>query len=282
MNRHLIAVDLDGTLLTDNKTISRRNAAALAKARELGHEVVIATGRPYRASAQYYRELFLQTPIVNFNGAFVHSPKDRSFENSHRPLDEETAKTIIRTCEAFQVKNIMVEVMDDFYLRHLNRGFADAFTLGTSPVDYGNLEKLLNADPTSILIHPEEGQEKELTALLNDAHAEATEQRNWGAPWNVIEIVRGGVNKAAGLSKVAAHLDIPKDRIIAFGDEDNDLEMIDYAGTGVAMGNAIDPLKSIANETTFTNEEDGIARFLEERLKFTTNTASEQLDRSGD
>ncbi|TMW71484.1 Cof-type HAD-IIB family hydrolase [Alteribacter natronophilus] len=281
MNRHLIAVDLDGTLLSEQKTISPRNRAALAKARELGHEVVIATGRPYRASSQYYRELFLQTPIVNFNGAFVHAPNDRTFESSHRPLDEETARTIIRTCEAFQVKNIMVEVMDDYYLRHLNRGFAEAFTLGTSPVDYGNLEHLLDADPTSILIHPEKGQEKELTSLLNEAHAEATEQRNWGAPWNVIEIVRGGVNKAAGLSKVAAHLDIPKDRIIAFGDEDNDLEMIDYAGTGVAMGNAINQLKGIANETTFTNEEDGIARFLEDRFKFAADPSA-HLGRSGD
>ncbi|WP_026690289.1 Cof-type HAD-IIB family hydrolase [Alteribacter aurantiacus] len=273
MEKHLIAVDLDGTLLTDNKTISLRNRAALAKARELGHQVVIATGRPYRASGQYYKELFLDTPIVNFNGAFVHHPKDRQFEPSHQPLDNKTAKTIIETCEAFNVKNMMVEVMDDFYLRHLNRGFAEAFTIGSSPVDYGKLEKLLHHDPTSILVHPEEGQEDELTRLLGQAHAEVTEQRNWGAPWNVIEITKGGVSKASGLQKVASHLGIPRERIIAFGDENNDLEMIDYVGTGVAMSNAIDELKAIANEITYSNEEDGIARFLEERLSFTTNTS---------
>jgi len=66
-------------------------------------------------------------------------------------------------------------------------------------------------------------------------------------------------------------MNIPKDRIIAFGDEDNDLEMIDYAGTGVAMGNAIDQLKSIADEITDTNNEDGISRILEERLSLQKN-----------
>ncbi|MBM7097877.1 MULTISPECIES: Cof-type HAD-IIB family hydrolase [Alteribacter] len=268
MDTHLIAVDLDGTLLTDNKTISLRNRAALAKARELGHKVIIATGRPYRASGQYYHELFLDTPIVNFNGALVHHPKDRHFDVSHQPMDKKTAKTIIETCEAFRVKNMMVEVMDDFYLRHLNRGFAEAFTLGNTPADYGKLEKLLHHDPTSILVHPEEDHADELTTLLRSSHAEVTEQRNWGSPWNVIEITKGGVNKAVGVQKVASHLGIPRERIIAFGDEDNDLEMLDYVGTGVAMSNAIDQLKSVANEITYTNEEDGIARFLEERLRF--------------
>lgn len=75
------------------------------------------------------------------------------------------------------------------------------------------------------------------------------------------------MNKAVGISHVAKWMDIPRDRIIAFGDEDNDLEMIDYAGVGVAMGNAIDRLKTIADEVTLTNNEDGIAHILQERLQ---------------
>ncbi|WP_096435766.1 Cof-type HAD-IIB family hydrolase [Alteribacter populi] len=268
MKEHLIAIDLDGTLLTDQKMISKRNRHAIEKVREFGHKVVIATGRPYRASKGYYQELFLDTPLVNFNGAFVHHPKDRTFQTSHQPLDQQTAKSIIQTCEALQVKNVMVEVMDDYYLRHLNKGFAEAFTLGHSPVDYGNLEQLLQTDPTSLLIHPEEGQEKQLASIIDDAHAEVTEQRSWGAPWNVIEVVKGGVNKAVGLKKIAAYFNIPQERVIAFGDEDNDLEMIEYAGCGVAMENGISQLKSLANETTVSNEEDGIAQFLEERFRF--------------
>ena len=268
MQPHIIAVDLDGTLLKDNKTISLRNRSALAKLRELGHKVVIATGRPYRASEAYYKELLLDSPIVNFNGAFIHHPiNPTDFKTEHTPLDKHTAYTILETCEAFKVQNIMVEIMDEYYLRYENRGFADAFTLGQSPVEFGNLNQILKVDPTSILIHPEDNNHVQLKDLLSDAHAEVIEQRSWGHPWNVIEIVKAGLNKAVGLQKISKYYDIPKERIIAFGDEDNDLEMLDYVGCGVAMANAIDELKSVSNELTTTNEEDGVARFLEERFK---------------
>ncbi|WP_088076004.1 MULTISPECIES: Cof-type HAD-IIB family hydrolase [Bacillaceae] len=267
MQPHLIAVDLDGTLLTDDKEISLRNHKAIRKIRDLGHKVVISTGRPYRASKSYYEELMLDSPIVNFNGAFVHHPISRtSFKAKHTPLDNKLAKIIIETCEAFHVTNIMVEIMDEYYLRYRNKGFSDAFTLGQSPVDYGNLYTLLTEDPTSILIHPDEKNHASLKSLLKSAHAEVIEQRSWGAPWHVIEIVKSGVNKAVGLKKIADYYNIPQERVIAFGDEDNDLEMLEYARYGVAMKNAIDDLKSVANEQTLTNEEDGVAHYLEEHF----------------
>src|SRR5699024_11099998 len=113
---------------------------------------------------------------------------------------------------------------------------------------------------------------------LDDQHAELIEHRTWGAPWNIIEIVRKGMNKAVGLKKIANHYNIPQERIIAFGDEDNDLEMIDFAGVDVAMSNAIDELKSIANYVTDTNVEDGIGMFLENYLQISvdhTDTAKQ-------
>lgn len=267
MQPHLIAIDLDGTLLTDTKQISVRNKLAIQKARDAGHIVCIATGRPFRASQMYYQELNLNTPIVNFNGAFVHHPLEKSFGYYHSPLELATAKTIIETCEAFQVKNIMVEVIDDFYLRYYDQILIDTFTMGDSPIKFGNLEHIVVENPTSILIHPKDNHVTQLKSLLKDAHAEVIDQRVWGAPWNVIEIVKAGLNKAVGLEKIANYYSIPKNRVIAFGDEDNDLEMIDFAGVGVAMDNAIPELKNIANSITLSNEKDGIATFLEEHLK---------------
>lgn len=70
-NRYLIALDLDGTLLKDDKTISEKTIKVLNKVKEEGHVVMISTGRPYRASELYYKQLDLDTPIVNFNGAFI-------------------------------------------------------------------------------------------------------------------------------------------------------------------------------------------------------------------
>lgn len=269
-NTHLIALDLDGTLLKDDKTISARTKQTIELAKAEGHIVCISTGRPYRASVQYYNELALTTPIVNFNGAFVHHPLDHSFGYFHTPLDVKTAKTIIETCEAFRVNNIMVEVIDDYYLRYYDEVFIENFTLGQNPVDYGNLLKILQDDPTSVLVHPKDEHVNDLRNLLDEAHAEVVDQRSWGAPWNIIEIIRAGMNKAIGLKRIADYYHIPKERIIAFGDEDNDLEMIEFAGTGVAMKNGISQLKSIANDITLSNEEDGIAIYLEEKLNLKT------------
>lgn len=209
----------------------------------------------------------MNTPIVNFNGAFVHNPLHKGFGYYHTPLELETAKAIIETCEAFQVKNIMVEIIDDFFLRYYDEVLIETFTMGESPVKFGNLHHIIKDHPTSILIHPQDDHVKQLRALLKDAHAEVIDQRVWGVPWNIIEIIKAGLNKAIGLQKISEYYSIPKERIIAFGDEDNDLEMIEYAGIGVAMENAIPELKKLAKTVTLTNEDDGIANFLEDYLK---------------
>src|SRR5690625_963838 len=97
---------------------------------------------------------------------------------------------------------------------------------------------------------------------VKDIHAEVVEHRNWGETYHVIEVMNKQMNKAEALKKIADEYGIPNNRIIAFGDGANDLEMIDYAGIGVAMGNAIEELKTLAKYETDTNEEHGVANFL--------------------
>ncbi|WP_456275891.1 Cof-type HAD-IIB family hydrolase [Bacillus sp. AK128] len=263
---HLIAVDLDGTLLTDEKVISTRTKLALQNAMKQGHHVVIATGRPFRSSHGYYKELGLSSPIVNFNGAFVHHPTSSSWRTYHSPIDIKTAQQIVEASENFTIKNILAEVMDDVYFHYHDSHFIDLFSGGSTNVSTGNLRETLLNDPTSILIHADENKVSEIRKHLSDVHAEVIDHRRWGAPWHVIEIVKYGLNKAVGLKRIAEHYQVPTDRIIAFGDEDNDLEMIEYAGHGIAMGNAIDQLRNISTHVTKTNEEDGIAVYLEEVL----------------
>ncbi|ADH99033.1 Cof-type HAD-IIB family hydrolase [Salisediminibacterium selenitireducens] len=268
MKRHLIALDLDGTLLTDDKVISPRTLKTLSAIKAQGHHVVIATGRPYRASKDYYRQLGLDTPLVNFNGAFTHHPVSRTaFSDIHSPLDRQAAMDILEICESQKVENTMFEIKDRFYLRYAERGFAEAFTMNQKPGGVGPLRTLLKEAPTSILIHPEENRHQAITNEITNQFDKSVDQRTWGAPWNVIEIVRSGINKAFGLKKIADFYGIHQDQVIAFGDEDNDLEMIDYAGIGIAMENGIQPLKEIASDVTLSNGQDGVAHFLESHFK---------------
>lgn len=268
MNRkqHLIALDLDGTLLMDNKVISERTKRTVLQAIEAGHIVVIATGRPHRASIDFYHELGLDTPMVNFNGALIHHPTDDKWDALHTPLPNRTAQKIIQTCYDLEVNNILAEVGDDIYLDQYDEELMEIFHADANPIIIGSLQQKLDQDPTSLLIHPSVDHITKLRDHLDDQHASVIEHRKWGAPWHVIEIVKKGMNKAVGLKKIAHYYNIPQERVIAFGDEDNDLEMIEYAGVGVAMENGIQELKALAKHVTASNQEDGIGLFLENYL----------------
>ncbi|ASS74436.1 hypothetical protein CIG75_05160 [Tumebacillus algifaecis] len=265
-SRKLIALDLDGTLLTKQKVISPRTKRVLEEAKGMGHHVVIATGRPPRASLAYYHELELSTPMVNFNGALVHHATDLNWGHHHFPLERETALDVLTVCERYGIDNVMAEIKDDYYLKQHDDKFMRILADGRAPLGVGLIHDLLQDHPTSLLIQAQEQAVKELRAHLHEHHAHVIEHRYWGTPWNVIEVMRAGVNKATGLALIAESLGVAREQVIAFGDEDNDFEMIKYAGTGVAMGNANPELKALADVICDTNDNEGIALMLEKLL----------------
>lgn len=118
MKQHLIVLDLDGTLLTDQKVISPKTKLTLNKALEAGHQVMIATGRPYRSSEPYYKELGLTTPIVNFNGAFVHHPANQYWGMHHNPIGLDVVHEVVESMHNYEFHNIVAEVLDDVYVHH--------------------------------------------------------------------------------------------------------------------------------------------------------------------
>lgn len=262
--KKLIAIDLDGTTLTREKTISKRTKRALQAAMQQGHHVVIATGRPPRASLAYYQELSLRSPMINFNGAFVHHHHDETWGHHHFPMERETAFAVLDACERLDISSIMMEVKDNYYLGSHDDGLIKfAAHDGRPPSGIGNLRELVTEHPTNVLISPGKHRMNDLRAYLHEHHADVIDHRLWGVPYHVIEVVRAGVNKGSSLALVAESLGVAREDVIAFGDEDNDTEMIRYAGLGVAMGNANPMLKSIADHITDTNDNDGIAMVLE-------------------
>lgn len=262
METHLICLDLDGTLLNDDKVITPLTKKVLLTLKEQGHKLIISTGRPYRASEAYYRELGMDTPIVNFNGAFVHHPGDRSFETVHETLDLDVVHKISDRVPDLNIQNILAEIKDTVYVHYHDEVILDMFNTGRPEIHVGALSQTLSAGPTSILIQAKDENIPSIRKNLDDLFADLIEHRRWGAPYPVIEIVKKGINKAVGVDYVRGYLGIKQENTIAFGDEDNDNEMIEFVEHGVAMANAIDDLKSIARHETKSNNEDGIAHFL--------------------
>lgn len=271
MNKqHLIALDLDGTLLTDDKKISDYNKRMINKLIQEGHIVLIATGRSHRMSIMYYDELSLNTPLINSNGALIHHPRDAKWQAIHRPFNKDLAHDVIRISNQMNANNLVAKVIDSIYLDKYDENIMNFYAPSNEkePIILGDIINKLTLDPTLMMIFPEENSTDKMISTLEDFHVDSLQFRSWGPPLNVLEVMRKGLNKAEALHQVASYFNIPKERIIAFGDEGNDLEMLDYAGIGVAMENGIYELKQIANYVTDTNEGDGVAKFLKDYFKF--------------
>lgn len=267
---YLIALDLDGTLLTNDRRITTYTKTTIQKLVEMGHIVVIATGRSKRMSILYYDQLGLNTPLINSNGAVIHHPYDQRWGIHHVPLDYKTAKNIVEISYSLNSKNILAVIQDNVLIDRFDEHIVNFYDEGAKDVGQilvGPLLKKLQENPTLMMVYPDVNHLDTFTKQLNDIHADVVDHRNWGAPFHIIEIMNKQTNKGKAIKKVADHYFIPRERIIAFGDELNDLHMIEYAGVGVAVGNAVAEVKAVADYVTKTNEEDGVAVFLDDYFK---------------
>lgn len=269
MDRKLIAIDLDGTTLNNNSQISTETKQTLQRAVADGHIVSIATGRSFRTSALFYQQLDLDTPMVNFNGAWCHHPKDIHWKNGyHKQLEREVALSLIPLNRYSMINLISAESKDYVYVDreadHPYNVSSPLEPLKTVPFT----KEYLTEKPTSVNIFTEDEHSIPfLQEKIVDRYGEDVEVRTWGGPTPTLEIVSAGIQKAMGVEKIADHYNISRENIIAFGDEANDFEMIQYAGHGVVMKNGINGLKEVSDAiTSATNHENGLAKYLSKYL----------------
>src|SRR5690625_4825704 len=176
--RHLIALDLDGTLLTNKKDVSTFTRNVLQQARRLGHIVVIATGRSHLMSNYYYDLLDLNTPMINYNGSYIHHPKDQAWDRRvHHPVPIKIALKIVDACYELGVQNLWVESGNQIILNNHDPQIIQAFQrLHRSgdelPLAIGSVKKHMTEDPTALIIYPEEKSIVSLREALTDHFSE--------------------------------------------------------------------------------------------------------------
>jgi Cof subfamily protein (haloacid dehalogenase superfamily) len=266
MDKYLIALDLDGTLLSDWQTISLKTKEYLKELTKEGHTIVIATGRPFRSSERFYDELELKTPLINYNGGLITNKHDPSFETKSITMNKEYVIDIYNRNKDI-IKNAFGEVLDDIYLRFDTeeiRPLLHYFEGNTLKV--GDFKDILHENPNGFLIVCHDGLAPQLEAFIKAHYEGKILARNWGSFYNfVIELYTPQTDKGEGLKYVAEHLGFDQDHIIAFGDAHNDIGMLQYAGRGVAMCNAQDRLKEHADDVTeYSNTEDGLVHYLKQ------------------
>ena len=270
MEYRLMAVDMDGTLLNSKKEITPRTVEAVRKALDAGYEVVFSTGRSLSEVEQYLKLFPEMRYAILCSGAVV---KDlRTGENlKTAAVEVEIAKGVVEASRGMEV-NVLYFIGDGIYEAQSVRHKLDYYNCGM----YRELhETCANwvEDPYAVMLErPEElvkinfyFHDEEEYRLMGKRLDEMGVSHPSGSIFNY-EISAVGVSKAEGLQVLCDHLGISMEQAIACGDEGNDYEMIQAAGLGVAMGNAIEPIKAIADAVVADCDHDGVAEAIETYL----------------
>ena len=269
MTKKIIAVDLDGTLLNSDSQISDFTKETIKKVAEKGHQVIITTGRPYRMSKDFYRELGLYTPMINFNGSLTHLPDQVWDFEKCLTVDKKYLLDMVRRSEDIQADFIAGEYRKKFYITNPNEEIANPKLFGVEafhPEDQFQPE-LVTKDPNCILLQTRASDKYALAKEMNAFYQYQLSINTWGGPLNILECTPKGVNKAFALDYLLKVMNRDKKDLIAFGDEHNDTEMLAFAGKGYAMKNANPDLLPYADEQiSLTNDQDGVAKTLQDLL----------------
>lgn len=263
MTYKMIVLDLDDTLLRDDGTISPRNKQALMSAQEAGVKVVLASGRPTYAMTALADELELErfgSYILSFNGAKIINWKTQE-EAFSSTLTPEMAHTLYEmsiqegvSALTYVGDDIVAESVTEYTLiesQITGMKIVEAPSF-VGAVQVPVVKVLMVADPERLVI-VEDKLKAKMAGKLNVMRSK---------PF-FLEFTEDGVNKGTSLNHLIQQLGIERSEVIAMGDGYNDIAMLEFAGFGVAMGNAPEEIKQLADYVTDTNMNDGVAQVVE-------------------
>lgn len=282
MTVKVLAFDLDGTLLRDDKTVDPRTAEAIKRAMDAGLHVVLASGRDRAGCEFVYKPLGLdkgQNYLALVNGQILYDFQNKEYDVDDVLTPQDSVK-IQNACRKYDVEGIFCCGYDFYsYLttpgkvrKHLSR------IITGEPADYGlksgrDVRTFQNLPPKGKMITKDINKVCMIRSpkfFQKNLHKLRKELKDYdllmvGENW--LEIMPKGVSKASGLEKVAERVGCTMDEVMAFGDAENDIPMLKEAGIGVAMGNAMQQAKDAATYVTDTNNNNGIGKAIDMLLE---------------
>ncbi len=273
MSYKLFVADMDGTLLDDDKKLSEGNIQSIKKLEGLGVKFAVATGRHDSMIKTYLKHLDLNVPVISCNGAVVREPfSDQMF--LAQPLPKELSLQVIEVCKemnaSFHIyghESIFGEKLSHkmLYYHNLNKTLPPEER--TKLVQVSDCSKIVLSEPEPLykfLILTDEIRDqldiRDRLADIDGLNVCQSMPKLW-------DVMKGGITKAYALQKLSESLGIKRSEIAAIGDQLNDMDLIEYAGLGIAVANAEEALKAKADMvTTADNNDDAVAEAIEKVL----------------
>ncbi|MGM3175830.1 pyridoxal phosphatase [Dickeya lacustris] len=271
MSYRIIALDLDGTLLTAKKTILPDSLHALAEAREAGIRVIIVTGRHHSAIHPFYQALALDTPVICCNGTYLYDYAQAQALHAN-PLSTGQAKQVLHRLQQYDIHALMYADDAMYYQQetgHITRTqtWAQNLPHAQRPV-FRQVSSLMDAADEATAIWKFATHHGD-TAVLNDAARQLEHELGLSCEWSwmdQVDIAQTGNSKGRLLQRWVESQGMSMSQVVAFGDNFNDISMLSSAGLGVAMGNSADEVKAHANMVIGNNESPGIAEVIRQRI----------------
>ncbi|MBC1762307.1 HAD family phosphatase [Listeria welshimeri] len=278
MTTQAIILDIDGTLLNDDKKISPETKKALITAQQNGVKLILASGRPTTGMHLYAEQLEMKKYhglLVSYNGAKVVDCQTKE-ELFNQTLTIAEGKAVLEHMKQFEVK-VMIDKDDYMYVNNVYDCYIPYKGEEINIIQYesrgGNFKLCEKEDLAAFLDY-------RINKILTAGDPDYM-QKNYQAmmaPFKntlncvftadfYFEFTAKNIDKAKALDTVLTPMGIHTENIIAFGDGHNDITMVKYAGTGIAMDNAVPELKAVANSITLSNNKDGIAHVLNNFIK---------------
>lgn len=261
----LIAIDLDGTLLNSQHEMTARSEKALKAAMDKGVKVVIATGKTFASATHLIKNLNLTTPGIYVQGTITYN-SDGSVHTQHT-VSAQLARQVITFADE-RGYELGLYSGNHIFVRKLTRRMAEltSYFHEPAPEAVGPLQNILDNTPVNKIIAFAPHDPRKIAALRWQLSTQiGTGARLLSAGISdEIEVLPYNVSKGTALKALLKEMGITPNQVMALGDGENDVEMLQLVGLGVAMGNASAHVKSVADTTTASNDDEGVAQAVEQ------------------
>lgn len=271
MSYGVIALDLDGTLLTPNKTILPQSVEALSEAIKSGIKVIIATGRHHCAVKPFYQELSLDTPVICCNGTYLYDFGGERVLTSD-PLYKSQAIDVLDILDHYAMHGLMYaddKMIYEFPNERVAKtlDWAESLPVPQRPL-LVSVESLKKAVYTTGSIWKFALSNKDISKLqqLSDNIRKTTGLTCEWSWHDQIDVIQKGNSKGKRLEEWVRSIGLTMRDVVAFGDNQNDLSMLETVGLGIAMGNSDYSIRSRASRTIGYNTEPSIADFIHQEI----------------
>lgn len=262
MRFRLVVTDLDGTLISSRAEISPRNLAALTRWAERGAHICVATGRHPTSALEFTSRFPFPYTLIGLNGAVLVDQPSGRIRSRRLMTPQQTRATLAAIGSLGLDKRRDLMTMDIWYVSQYDE-YVNQRT-GWLGMELRLIPEPCDLSAAKVMVEVPQARSRE---ILAQARALLPEMNVVLSTPRLLEIMAPGVSKGSSVLSLAGELGISPAEIIAFGDQLNDLDMLQIAGCGVAMANGDDELKAVADRVTLTHDDDGVALVLEEFLE---------------